>query len=73
MKPELTGYRIQQDGLMLYVASKYDLMHINQWHRCSPNYDTAQEAHYWLYDRFLKDTNEYERLKAIGRSFPDND
>lgn len=73
MKPDLTGYQIKKDGLMFYVASKYDLMRLNEWHRCTPNYDTEHEAHYWLHDRFLKDSDEYERLAKRGRSFPDND
>ena len=73
MKPETDGYSIQKDGHMFYVASKYDLMHFNEWHRCSPNYDTSDEAYYHLNQKMIDDTAEYERLKARGRGFPDND
>lgn len=73
MKPDTDGYSIQKDHAMFYVASKYDLMHLNQWHRCSPNYDTSDEAYYHLQQKFLNDTAEYERLKKMGRGFPDND
>lgn len=73
MQPTIDGYSIQKEGAMHYVASKYDLMHLNQWHRCSPNYDTADEAYYHLQQKIIDDCAEYERLKARGRSFPDND
>lgn len=73
MMPEITGYRIKKDGHMFYVASLYDLMHLNKWHRCTPNYDTEQEAHYWLHDCLIADRKEHDRLKEMGRSFPNND
>ena len=73
MIPEITGYRIKKDGHMFYVVTLYDLMNQGEWHRCTPNYDTEHEAHYFLHDRYIKDLDEYRRLQKIGRSFPDND
>jgi hypothetical protein len=73
MIPDPALYQIRKDGHMFYVVSKCDLMHQGEWHRCTPNYDTEHEAHYFLHKQFIKDQAECERLKKLGRTFPDNE
>jgi len=73
MKPERENYRaIQMPDGWYAVQHKYDLMTGFDWHTNGARYEKEQDAITWADELFKMDIKEYERLKALGRSLPDN-
>jgi hypothetical protein len=72
MKPELGKYEILSFQGMYYVLSPYDLMARPALKIVGCAYDTYIEAFAHLRNVCASDLKTYERLKSLGRSFPDN-
>jgi hypothetical protein len=73
MKPNINDYKILSQHQMYYVLDPYDLFAMPCLKICGVAHDTRQEAEAAIRERFDRDLKTYERLKALGRSFPDND
>ena len=74
MKPESSGYQITEQSGKYYVEHKYDLMTgSRKWHRINLAFDTESDAGSHLEKVFQNHLKSYERLRKLGRGFPDND
>lgn len=73
MRPELEHYKILYIHQTYFVMSPFDLyaspcMKIVGW-----GFRKLDEAKEYMNQLWKNNYQEYERLKAMGRSFPDND
>ncbi len=73
MKPSIDDYRIIYFSGKYFVATPYDLMSMQEMILTGPSHGSYTEAKMHLSDVFDTDLKTYERLKVLGRSFPDND
>ncbi|CAB4127791.1 hypothetical protein UFOVP98_39 [uncultured Caudovirales phage] len=73
MIPKIEDYKILYLQHMFFVLEPYDLYLYPVVQISGKGYDTKDEAEQRRQELFKFDMNEYERLKKLGRSFPDND
>lgn len=73
MKPTIEDYKILSFSGKYYVLTPYDLHAMPALRIVGPAFDTRQEAASHSIKVFESDTSEFNRLLAMGRSFPDND
>lgn len=72
MRPTIGNYRVIKDGDWFAVQHKYDLLTGNHWHTDGARYKDLMGASDWLIELHEIHLKEYERLKQMGLSFPDN-
>lgn len=73
MTPNIDEYKIlSMDGLY-YALTPYDLFAMPALKISSKGFQTKAEAQERIQFLFDLDLDDYERLRKIGRCFPDND
>jgi hypothetical protein len=73
MKPQIEAYKILKLEQTFFLLDPYDLFTMPALKIIGPGHidKVSAESHKEL--KFKVDMKEYERLKAMGRGFPDND
>ena len=73
MIPKPEDYKILKMFSRYFVLDPYDLFTMPALALPYRNFETYKEAQDEASLKFERDYSEYERLKARGRDFPDND
>ncbi len=73
MIPKLEDYKILYMHHRYFVLNPYDLFSMPAMTLFISSFDNPYLAQQYLDEMFRQDYREYERLKARGRDFPDND
>lgn len=72
MKPELKDYKILKFNGTFFVLDPYDLFTMPALKITGKGYSTINDAKAFAEELYKMHLKEYERLKEMGRSFPDN-
>jgi|GEM_PF-2860572 hypothetical protein len=73
MRPEINDYKILYQASKYYVLNPYDLYAMPCLKISGKGWETRKDAEIAIEDHYERDLKTYERLKDLGRSFPDND
>jgi hypothetical protein len=73
MQPRLEDYKILKLEGTYFALTPYDLFTMPALKITGNGWLTLEGVRTCIQMTFESDTREYERLKARGRSFPDND
>lgn len=73
MKPDINAYKILYLEKTYFVLDPYDLYTMPCLKIVGHGHRDRIAAERYRQLKFDIDTKEYERLKALGRGFPDND
>ncbi len=73
MIPKIEDYKILNFHQTYFVLDPYDLFTMPQLKIVGPGYISTASAREACESLFQMHMREYNRLKEMGRSFPDND
>lgn len=73
MKPEIKDYKILYLHQTYFVLNPYDLYTMPALKIVGWGHRKIEDAQDYMADLYTSHMKEYDRLQAIGRSFPDND
>ncbi|MGE4118962.1 MAG: hypothetical protein AB7F29_13900 [Candidatus Nitrosocosmicus sp.] len=73
MQPTLENYRVISVDDGYKIQHKYDLFTGFNWHTVNVLFKNHKDAFNHMLKVYEIHLHEYERLKEMGKSFPDND
>ena len=73
MQPRLEDYKILKLSGTYFILTPYDLLTMPAMKITGSGWLTLEGANAWIEVIWRNDVKEYERLKSMGRGFPDND